>query len=266
MTILDDLLEHDKKGMHHEYKNSKIKPYFFLYIIVSILLIICIMFLTKYGIQIYENSINQYKNTTTKKTIHSPNKLPKIEVNAIENNEKTLYIRREKQTATLFQLYLNAEQWENAKHLIDFSLKKNPESITYNLLKAQWYEKKGLLDAALYTLNSMSPELAQHTDYYGLKAKLYLEKKEHKLATKLYKKLTEIQPLVGKWWVGLGLSFEQAEKLQQAEISYLRAREVEKNNLSVQLYLDKKIAKLTKKNLAAQKKGNIYQMPSPFLE
>ena len=86
---------------------------------------------------------------------------------------------------------------------------------------------QGARTEALSVLTSLSLRAESgNLDYIATEASLATELNQPAIAIDAYSKLTRIMPNDGKWWFGLGLSFDRQNMKSAAVTNYKRAIDV----------------------------------------
>lgn len=97
---------------------------------------------------------------------------------------------------------------------------------------------------ALAELDQVSPKIRDDSEYYVMKAGLYLQLNKPEQAAALYQRLVKHDPSNAKWWVGYAAALEMEGKDQLALKAYKQAKRYGDLSSEVSLYVNDKIDSL----------------------
>lgn len=126
---------------------------------------------------------------------------------------------REKLAGLLF----GAGDEAGARQVLEQGMAMAPTYANYRLLLARMDMNAGRKSRALARLRDCEPEARSNLDFYATRAALAQELGDYPLAASSYQRLTVQQPTEGRWWLGLGISYEKAGRSQAALDAYHRA-------------------------------------------
>ena len=126
---------------------------------------------------------------------------------------------REKLAGLLFGAGEEAE----ARRVLEQGVALAPTYANYRLLLARMDMSVGQKSRALARLRDCEPEARSNLDFYATRAALAQELGDYPLAASSYQRLTLQQPAEGRWWLGLGISYEKAGRPHAALDAYRRA-------------------------------------------
>ena len=126
---------------------------------------------------------------------------------------------REKLAGLLF----GAAEEVEARSVLEQGMALAPTYANYRLLLARMDMSAGQKSRALARLRDCEPEARSNLDFYATRAALAQELGDYPLAASSYQRLTLQQPAEGRWWLGLGISYEKAGRPQAALDAYRRA-------------------------------------------
>ena len=126
---------------------------------------------------------------------------------------------REKLAGLLF----GAAEEVEARSVLEQGMALAPTYANYRLLLARMDMSVGQKSRALARLRDCEPEARSNLDFYATRAALAQELGDYPLAASSYQRLTLQQPAEGRWWLGLGIAYEKAGRLQAALDAYRRA-------------------------------------------
>ena len=145
---------------------------------------------------------------------------------------------------SLISLYLNQQDFERARLMIDEGLALSPRSLSLNMQKAHLLFAQEKNEAALDLLNPFHPNINKEPDFYGLKAAILEALGHNKEADMIYQFLVKIEPTNGKYWFGYALGLEHKHATIQAIAAYKQALESIDLDPEIQDYAIEKIKTL----------------------
>lgn len=141
----------------------------------------------------------------------------------------------------LITLLLQQKEADLAGKYLDQALNQRPQSIGLLQLKARMQLMSNDPNAALSTLQSFSPTLADNPDYYALIAAIQQQLGNFVLAEQLYRQIIMVQPNDAKGWVGLGVALEAQQNMNSAMEAYQRAAVLHTLDPNLQAFVDAKL-------------------------
>ena len=132
----------------------------------------------------------------------------------------------EKATLLLASLYIQRQQLAQAESLLTGALARNPLHVPYARLLANLLAADNRHDEAIMHLLSALPGATRDAGYHALLAGLYQHTGEPATAAGYFTRALAISPEHGEWWMGLGISQEQAGDRAAAYKAYNRALEI----------------------------------------
>ena len=120
-------------------------------------------------------------------------------------------------------LYIRQQQPGLAEDLLATGLADNPEHAPLAKLYAQLLVAQKRDREAIDFLQRALPGAAQDAEYHALLAGVYQRTGETATAIQYYQTALELSPDHGEWWMGLGISQEQAGRTDKAHTTYKRA-------------------------------------------
>jgi MSHA biogenesis protein MshN len=123
----------------------------------------------------------------------------------------------------LARLYLRQQQPGRAVSLLQDGLASYPLQVPYARLLANMLVTVDRLDEAIGHLLTALPAAMRDADYHALLAGLYQRNDKPATAVRHYTTALTLAPEHGEWWMGLGISQEQAGNRDAAYTAYRRA-------------------------------------------
>ena len=131
-----------------------------------------------------------------------------------------------------------------AVKVLSEGLRLNPDNTDLIKLYAKLLFEEGQLEQALAWLRQAQPDIAVDPDYYALMAAVLQRRKDYPDAGELYRRLVEIRPANGLWWMGLGISLEGTGHSAEALHAYAKARKDQALAPDLARYIDTRIKTL----------------------
>lgn len=128
----------------------------------------------------------------------------------------------------LAALWFGRQHFNAAQNLLSQGVALYPQDIELRLMKTRIYLKQGLKKQALATMLLLAD--TDNVEYQALLAVTAQELKETQHANKAYYKLTQLEPAVGKWWLGLAVTSDKSSDFEAAKQAYKRV--IKLNNIS----------------------------------
>ncbi|MDH3561638.1 MAG: tetratricopeptide repeat protein [Gammaproteobacteria bacterium] len=123
----------------------------------------------------------------------------------------------------LASLYINQQRKQQAETLLAEGLTLNPRHAPFAKLHAQLLVEQTREQEAIQSLQSALPGAGQDAEYHALLGGLYQRNGEPGTAAGHYRTALQYAPGHGEWWLGLGLSLEQAGNSAEARAAYGQA-------------------------------------------
>ena len=123
----------------------------------------------------------------------------------------------------LAALYYGENQLNAARDVLQQGIALMPTNADLRLLAARVAQAMGDKQAALQSLQAITPSAVNNLDFYAMRAALAQQLGQAAEAGYSYQALTRAQPMVGRWWLGLAISQEQRGLLNDAKQAYRRA-------------------------------------------
>lgn len=133
----------------------------------------------------------------------------------------------------LVKLLLEAKQPDEAVHVLQDGLQGQPAQLGWAMSLARLQVDRGDLAGAWQTLNYSQPAAGNNADYQGFSAHVLQRLGRHKDAAERYQAAARLSPGDGRWWLGLGLSWEADGRNSEAREAFARAKQ--SGNLSAEL-------------------------------
>ena len=133
----------------------------------------------------------------------------------------------------LVKLLLEAKQPDEALQVLQDGLQGQPAQLGWAMSLARLQVDRGDLAGAWQTLNYSQPAASSNADYQGFAGHVLQRLGRHQDAAERYQAAARLSPGDGRWWLGLGLSWEAEGRSGEAREAFARARQ--DGNLSAEL-------------------------------
>lgn len=135
---------------------------------------------------------------------------------------------------TLIGVLLDNKRQEDAMQLAREGLAVDPAQSGLAMILARLQVEKGELRSAIETLEHGLPHAAERADFRAFLAALLQRNEQHKQAAEHYQQVLQKSPQNGVWWMGLGISLQADQRLDEAREAFKRAKA--SNSLSPELH------------------------------
>ncbi len=142
-------------------------------------------------------------------------------------------------------LYINQQRKQQAESLLVEGLALHPLHAPFAKLHAQLLVEQAREQEAIQSLQSALPGAGQDAEYHALLAGLYQRNGEPGTAADHYRTALQYAPDRGEWWLGLGLSQEQAGNRAEARAAYGQALKLPLN-AALQNYAGMRLKQLSR--------------------
>ncbi|HNI50187.1 MAG TPA: tetratricopeptide repeat protein [Azospira sp.] len=110
---------------------------------------------------------------------------------------------------------------------LEIVVERDPSRIAAAKRLARLHAEARNWEAAWRVLERSQPYALKDAEYQGFVGTVLRQQKRPGEAAAAYRRAIALQPQEGRWWVGLGLSLEDAGLRQEAKQAYAAARERE---------------------------------------
>ena len=125
--------------------------------------------------------------------------------------------------SALAGMLMDSGRAEEAEVVLEDGLRMAPHHPGLKLLKGRLLVQQGAPQDALQLLVRGAPSLSRDADYHALLAAIYARLGRHQAASLSYQALLNAHPPQPSWWVGLAISEERRQRIDQALAAYRRA-------------------------------------------
>jgi MSHA biogenesis protein MshN len=124
----------------------------------------------------------------------------------------------------LAALWFGRRAYQAAINLLAQGIYLDPASSELRQLKAQIYSKQNMNKQAFQVLQNLPKvEQFQQLEYQSLLASSAQKSQQYDYASEAYKRLTLMQPKVGRWWLGLAIANDSNSQFLKASDAYQQA-------------------------------------------
>ncbi len=196
---------------------------------------------------VVQETVNKADENTTKLSITrrqlspeqlSAKKMNQAELAMLDNDlakaerlfEEILLILPSQQEARkqLAALWFGRKSYQPALNVLSQGIALAPNNSELRLMQARIYLKQGRNESAFNTLQQLTTSTS--VEYQSLLANVAQQLGQTKAAISAYKTLTQLQPHIGRWWLGLAISYDGNSQFTLATQAYESA--LAQHNLS----------------------------------
>lgn len=142
-------------------------------------------------------------------------------------------------------LYVQQQRSSRAESLLASGLLHYPQHVPYARLYAQLLAAQARDSEAINALQAALPAAAGDAEFHALLAGLYQRSGKAAAAVESYRTALRLDPPHGAWWMGLGISSEQAGDAQTAATAYRQALHYPLA-AAVQQFVEQRLAQLAR--------------------
>lgn len=148
---------------------------------------------------------------------------------------------------TLATYLVDQGNQELALAVLQKGLELHPAQFDWARLKAHLLVERNDINGAVNTLQNELPELQKDPDYHAFLAALLQRQGRYEEAVRYYREIVQVRPSNGIWWMGLGISLEKSEQLQDANYAYEKALSDHTLDAELRGYINKRIMILSRR-------------------
>jgi MSHA biogenesis protein MshN len=141
-------------------------------------------------------------------------------------------------------LYLSHADLPQAYDILDEGLRLEPHNLRLSTMKARLLIEQGQYREALSLLEQFNPKIDKAPEYYALLAAVFQHLGRIRDAGSVYQELIKHDPLEGQYWLGLAVSLEHKNSIQQAIEAYKRASHSDNVQAAVREYAESRLKAL----------------------
>lgn len=144
----------------------------------------------------------------------------------------------------LVSIQLDSGRWVEAQDTLEQGVAQVPAYLTFRFQLARLYLEHGADEQALTLLEGARREGRTDPELYAFLAALYQRAGRHADAVKNYQDALALQPVEGKWWLGLGISLEATKNISAARDAYRHALESGRLTANLSRYAEERLRAL----------------------
>jgi MSHA biogenesis protein MshN len=124
----------------------------------------------------------------------------------------------------LAALWFGRQAYTPAMNLLSQGIALSPTDTEFRLMQARIYLQQNRIANAFNVLNTL-PQVNNVTnvEYQSLRASVAQQLNKFSAAAEAYKALTDIEPSIGRWWLGLAVAHDSNSEFKQASLAYKEA-------------------------------------------
>jgi MSHA biogenesis protein MshN len=124
----------------------------------------------------------------------------------------------------LAALWFGRKSYVAALNVLSQGIALTPNDPEFRVMQARIYLQLNKVNNAFSILNNMvKVDDVLDVEYQSLRATTAQQLNEFSSAVKAYQMLTNIEPSVGRWWLGLGIAYDSNGEFKKAGIAYKNA-------------------------------------------
>jgi MSHA biogenesis protein MshN len=124
----------------------------------------------------------------------------------------------------LAALWFGRKAFTPALNLLSQGIALSPTDTEFRMMQARIYLQQNRTIKAFNVLNKLSQvNDVANIEYQSLRASIAQQLNEFTAAAEAYKALTDIEPLTGRWWLGLAVAHDSNSEFRQASLAYKEA-------------------------------------------
>lgn len=143
----------------------------------------------------------------------------------------------------LASVYFAEGQVEQAQQILEQALVKAPANTSIRLMLGRLYTQQNMGEMAWEVISQ--PVVTTDTDFLGFRAGYANQQQKYDTAINDYRALTELQPAIARWWLGLGIAADKLEQRHLAVQAYQKALNRQGLEDDVELFVRKRIKDLS---------------------
>ncbi len=144
----------------------------------------------------------------------------------------------------LAELLIQQGHLEQSRETLRQGLALTPDHVPYARLLARLLVETGAIAQALLVLEDVRLAGSGDPEYLAFLAHLYQRSGRHREAVENYRQALSLSPQRGKWWLGLGISYEAQGQGKKALQAYLRTRLSADTSAPLRQFAQRRIAVL----------------------
>ena len=167
-------------------------------------------------------------------------------IEAISGLEQTLLINANHATArqTMVGLLLESKRQAEAERKLQEGLNIDPAQSGFAMLLARLQVERGDAHGGVVTLQNSLTHAAGRADYVAFLAALLQREGRHKEAIDHYMQAVRLSPQSGVWWMGLGISLQVENRLNEAQDAFNRAKASGSLSPELQSFVEQKLKQI----------------------
>ncbi|MDP1633562.1 MAG: tetratricopeptide repeat protein [Gallionellaceae bacterium] len=140
----------------------------------------------------------------------------------------------------LLALQRNAD----AERVLQEGLKRDTRETSFAMLLARLQVERNDIPLALETLQKTLPHADRQPEYHAFVAALLQRQDRHKEAITHFQIALQLAPANGVWWMGVGISMQAVERVDDAREAYQRALATQSLSAELTAYVQNKLKEL----------------------
>ena len=144
---------------------------------------------------------------------------------ALAGYETALKLNSQQDSArlALAALLMESKRAADAERVLQDGLKVRPTLLVFSMGLARIQVERGQIDHALKTMQANLAQAEGRADYQAFYAALLQRQGRHKEAVNHYQIATQLAPNSGVWLLGLAISLQEVQRIEDAKATYQKA-------------------------------------------
>ncbi|NQZ21657.1 MAG: tetratricopeptide repeat protein [Colwellia sp.] len=124
----------------------------------------------------------------------------------------------------LAALWFGRQSYTPAINLLSQGIALSPTETEFRMMQARIYLQQNRPKKAFNVLNNLSQvNNVENVEYQSLRASVAQQLNEFTAAAGAYQTLADIEPSIGRWWLGLAVAHDSNSEFKQASLAYKEA-------------------------------------------
>lgn len=162
---------------------------------------------------------------------------------ALAGYEAALKLNAQQDSARLAfaALLVESKRGADAERVLQEGLKIKPAQLVFSMSLARVQVERSQIDQALKTMQANLPQAEGRADYQAFYAALLQRQGRHKEAVNHYQIATQLVPNSGVWLMGLAISLQQVQRIEDAKVTYQKALTTQTLNPELTAFVEQKL-------------------------
>ena len=162
---------------------------------------------------------------------------------ALAGYEAALKLNAQQDSARLAfaALLMESKRAADAERVLQEGLKIRPTQLVFSMSLARVQVERSQIDQALKTMQANLSQAEGRADYQAFYAALLQRQGRHKEAVNHYQIATQLAPNSGVWLMGLAISLQELQRIEDAKASYQKALTTQTLSPELTAFIEQKL-------------------------